>query len=119
MNCLRCKKELFGRKRKYCNRTCRDYKHRLKYKQTSILDKLSRRLRKRVNTQRKLKCVSWKDINEVYKNKGNQQVDHIIPLNHPNVSGLHVPWNMQYLSPEDNLTKSNSFDGTYNNDGWK
>lgn len=36
-------------------------------------------------------------------------VDHIVPVNHPDVCGLTVPWNLQVITHAQNATKSNNW----------
>jgi len=72
----------------------------------------------------KLKATPiWTDlivIVKIYENCPlDKSVDHIVPLKGENVSGLHVPWNLQYLTPRENSQKSNKFDGTRENNGWR
>jgi hypothetical protein len=68
---------------------------------------------------RKLQATpTWSDkskIYNIYKNtpKGFH-VDHIVPLKGKNVCGLHVSWNLQYLTPAENRRKSNRFNNVAN-----
>ena len=65
----------------------------------------------------------WVDLEQLkfmYINRPKKHsVDHIIPLKNKLICGLHVPWNLQYLSKADNTRKLNKFDGTYENAAWK
>ena len=104
--CLK-NKNIIKEKRKLYNLKNKNYfkKYRLnnRYLINSIIAK-----RRAAKLKATPKFANLNKIKEIYKNcpKG-YHVDHIIPLQGNNVCGLHVEWNLQYLTPSANLSKSN------------
>lgn len=68
--------------------------------------------RRRISSKLKATPV-WADlqaIKEIYDladEIGGVHVDHIVPLRSKIVCGLHVHWNLQILSPQENMAKGN------------
>jgi hypothetical protein len=85
-----------------------------------LLARANRFLKKPRSAQNTPSWVRPEHFYDLYRSKSaSQSLDHIIPLHHPLISGLNVPWNVQLLEIKDNEAKKNLFDGTYENKSWR
>lgn len=50
----------------------------------------------------------YKACSKMRKEGLKMEVDHIVPICHPNVCGLHVPWNLRIILSKENRVKGNS-----------
>jgi len=78
--------------------------------------------RRAAKLQRTPKWLSKEQLREIeqfyieahelsWLSEGGLHVDHVVPLQGKNVSGLHVPWNLQIIPGSNNRSKSNKFIG--------
>lgn len=125
---LKLRKESYLRRRDKILKQSKKYRDKNKEKinegqrqyRLNNLGKSSARARKYAlqKQQAMLRCLSRDQIKEIESfyikakelsiNTGiDHQVDHIIPLRGKEVCGLHVPWNLQILTAEENRKKGN------------
>ena len=121
--CLSCGTQLVGAYKKYCNNPCRPPKAKRKINKESLrpYKKVARKRRKLWERRSCPKWVKSSDLVKIEKTRPGPEyhLDHIVPLRHELVCGLHVPGNLQWLSKEENEFKSNKWDGTLENTSWR
>lgn len=79
-------------------------------KKNYVADATARRHAKSLRTPKWLTKEHKKALRKFYREcPFGYQVDHIVPLRGKIVSGLHVPWNLQYLLADENRKKSNIY----------
>lgn len=94
--------------------------HKLRIMAGTIAPWLSRHPRKSYIIQAILSCPPWVDRKALYVLRDEARrltavtgvehtLDHIVPLNHPRVCGLTVPWNLVVMPRGPNLSKGNTW----------
>jgi hypothetical protein len=95
------------------NQLAKDWYRR--FPEKALANSRDRKIRKRRRTtpwaDKKQITVIYKTCRELTRSSGKAyQVDHIVPLNGKQISGLHVQGNLQVIPKEENMEKFNHFD---------
>lgn len=138
MKCELCKLDISGKPKRFCSQSCQKKawslankdRHLGKIKEWGLNNPDNRKetrrkhrqnnseyyaeyesLRKRLMLQARPKWANRSELRKIYKEAKTLEVtvDHIIPLKHPKVCGLHVPNNLQLLTRSENSSKNNTF----------
>jgi 5-methylcytosine-specific restriction endonuclease McrA len=92
--------------------------HYQKNKSTYLFNYYKREDRLKEATPNWLTTEMLSEIKEIYARRQEvsnvtgieHHVDHVVPIQGIDVCGLHVPWNLQILTAEENLRKSNKYE---------
>lgn len=92
--------------------------HYQKNKSTYLFNYYKREDRLKEATPNWLTTEMLSEIKEIYARRQEvsnvtgieHHVDHVVPIQGIDVFGLHVPWNLQILTAEENLRKSNKYE---------
>lgn len=112
-SCLSTRKRAeYAQKREYYMRKTKDYEKNRKKSDPGWRNMWNARQRlKKQNPNSVPKWLKSTDLLPVYREcakKGpGHVVDHIVPIRGRDVCGLHVPWNLQVLTLDENNRKSN------------
>ena len=103
-------KEIRKKYQPILNLKCKIYRKTNKGKRLANYHCALRYSRKKQRTPKWITKKQLYQIKLIYLNRPDgYEVDHIIPLCGKNVSGLHIPENLQYLSAEENRLKNNKY----------
>lgn len=110
-NCILCAQEIKSRYAKTDRGRERQSVHSARYRSTPSGNAIRNHLKAERRAAKRQATPKWAD-REAIKDfycccPSGHHVDHIIPLSHDEVCGLHVLENLQYLPAQENMRKSN------------